>query len=142
MLHLVHAVHQKLGATGTRLKSFYISEEKTFPEVDSFMTATVERYSLANKEFPGPMRPALAAMLEQDSAVQATVLGVRRYPRHCSNINDQLLQRGPRVRQTLQLLPDGRGLAAGDAGQPRAGLDLPPGVDLHPRAQSPLPQSV
>jgi len=78
MLHLVHAVHQKIGATGTRLKSFYISEEKTFPEVDSFMTATVERYSLANKEFPGPMRPALAAMLEQDSAVQATVLGVRR----------------------------------------------------------------
>ena len=77
MLHLVHAVHQKL-FPGTKLKSFYISEKKTFAEVDSFMEATIERYGLDNKVYQEPMKEALAEMLSADPEVTATTLGVRR----------------------------------------------------------------
>jgi len=76
MLHLVHAFHQK-HFPGKRLKSFYVKEKKTFPEVDSFMDKTISSYNLNNKVFDGPMKPALAKMLEDDPAVEATVLGVR-----------------------------------------------------------------
>jgi len=76
MLHLVHAYHQK-HFPGKKLKSFYISEKKTFPEVDSFMDATISQYNLSNKVFEGPMKPALAKMLEDDPTVVATILGVR-----------------------------------------------------------------
>jgi len=76
MLHLVHAWHQKT-FPGRKLKSFYISEKKTFSEVDSFMDATISRYNLSNTVFEGPMKPALAKMLEVDPSVEATFLGVR-----------------------------------------------------------------
>jgi len=76
MLHLVHAWHQK-HCPGKKLKSFYISEKKTFSEVDSFMDATISRYNLSNSVFEGPMKPALAKMLEDDPSVEATFLGVR-----------------------------------------------------------------
>jgi len=76
MLHLVHAFYQKQ-FPGKKLKSFYISEEKTFPEVDRFMEASISSYNLSNKVFAGPMKPALAKMLEEDPTVEATFLGVR-----------------------------------------------------------------
>jgi len=76
MLHLVHAYHHK-HFPGTKLKSFYISEKKTFSEVDSFMEATISSYNLSNSVFEGPMKPALAKMLEDDPSVVATILGVR-----------------------------------------------------------------
>jgi len=76
MLHLVHAFYQNK-FPGRKLKSFYISEKKTFPEVDSFMDSSISSYNLSNKVFPGPMKPALAKMLEEDPAVEATFLGVR-----------------------------------------------------------------
>eukprot|EP00092_Neocalanus_flemingeri_P031631 GFUD01034349.1.p1 GENE.GFUD01034349.1~~GFUD01034349.1.p1 ORF type:complete len:517 (+),score=126.37 GFUD01034349.1:92-1552(+) len=77
MLHLVHAYHQKY-FPGRKLKSFYISEKKTFSEVDRFMDTTISRYNLHNKVFEGPMKPALAKMLEDDPSVAATILGVRK----------------------------------------------------------------
>jgi len=76
MLHLVHAFYQNK-FPGRKLKSFYISEKKTFPEVDSFMDSSISSYNLSNKVFPGPMKPALAKMLEEDPAIEATFLGVR-----------------------------------------------------------------
>jgi len=76
MLHLIHAFYQNK-FPGRKLKSFYISEKKTFPEVDSFMDSSISSYNLSNKVFPGPMKPALAKMLEEDPAVEATFLGVR-----------------------------------------------------------------
>ena len=76
MLHLVHAFHQK-HFPDKKLKSFYISEKKTFSEVDSFMDVTISRYNLSNTVFDGPMKPALAKMLEEDPSVVATILGVR-----------------------------------------------------------------
>ena len=76
MLHIVHAVHQKL-FPGSKLKSFYVSEKKTFKEVDSFMEATIERYGLENKVYQEPMKSALAEMLSADPSVSATTLGVR-----------------------------------------------------------------
>ena len=76
MLHIVHAVHQKL-FPGHKLKSFYISEKKTFAEVDNFMVATIERYGLENKVYQEPMKSALAEMLSADPEVTATTLGVR-----------------------------------------------------------------
>lgn len=77
MLHIVHAVYQKL-FPGRKLKSFYVSEKKTFAEVDSFMQATIERYGLDNKVYQEPMKSALAEMLSADTEVSATTLGVRR----------------------------------------------------------------
>merc|ERR1719431_700123 len=76
MLHLVHSYHQK-HFPGTKLKSFYISDKKTFPTVDSFMEATITSYNLSNSAFEGPMKPGLAKMLENDPNVVATFLGVR-----------------------------------------------------------------
>ena len=76
MLHLVHAYHQK-HFPDKQLKTFYISEEKTFPEVDQFMEASIKSYNLLNSTYPGPMKPALAKMLEDTPEIQATILGVR-----------------------------------------------------------------
>ena len=36
-----------------QLKSFYISEEKTFPELDLFLKSSVAAYNLNNSVFPG-----------------------------------------------------------------------------------------
>ena len=77
MLHIVHAVHQKL-FPDQKLKSFYVSEKKTFAEVDSFMENTIARYGLENKVYQEPMKSALAEMLSSDPEVSATALGVRR----------------------------------------------------------------
>lgn len=77
MLHLVHAIHQSR-FPGSKLKAFYVKEEETFPEVDSFMVNSVEKYNLALETLPGPMKPALASLLEKDKEMQAAFLGVRK----------------------------------------------------------------
>ena len=76
MLHIVHAVHQKL-FPDKQLKSFYVSEKKTFSEVDSFIEDTIGVYKLSNKTYEEPMKTALAQMLDEDKEVLATMLGVR-----------------------------------------------------------------
>ena len=76
MLHLVHA-HLQQHFPDCQLQTFYISEEKTFPELDQFMETCCASYCLDNKVYKGPMKPALARMLEEQPGVQATVLGVR-----------------------------------------------------------------
>jgi len=76
MVHLVHAVHQKM-FPGSRLKSFYVSESKTFPELDQFITDAVVRYNLANIEYKEPMKAAISRMLDDDQSIKATFLGVR-----------------------------------------------------------------
>ena len=70
MLHLVHAYFQVLNILfalafflptpnlqkhfpDKQLKSFYISEEKTFPELDLFLKSSVAAYNLNNSVFPG-----------------------------------------------------------------------------------------
>ena len=77
MLHLVHAVHQKLFPE-KKLKSFYVSEKKTFDEVDDFIEKCIASYGLVNKTYQEPMKTALKQMLDDDKDVQATLLGVRR----------------------------------------------------------------
>jgi len=52
MLHLVHAYFQK-HFPGKQLKSFYISEEKTFPELDQFLASSIAAYNLHNSVFQG-----------------------------------------------------------------------------------------
>jgi len=76
MLHLVHAYFQK-HFPDKQLKSFYISEEKTFPELDQFLTSSVAAYNLQNSVFQGPLKPGLGRMIAEDPSIQATVLGVR-----------------------------------------------------------------
>jgi len=87
MLHLVHAFFQKHYAD-KQLKSFYISEEKTFPEVDSYMNNCISTYRLSNSVYPGPMKDALAKMMEEDTAIQATILGVRNGDPGSRNLSD------------------------------------------------------
>jgi len=77
MLHLVHAYLQK-HFPESRLKSFYISEVKTFPEVDSYMASCITAYRLRNCEYLAPMKEALAKMMEEDTSIEATVLGSRK----------------------------------------------------------------
>ena len=55
MLHIVHAVHQKLFPE-KKMKSFYVSEERTFSEVDTFMATTIETYKLDTKTYQQPMK--------------------------------------------------------------------------------------
>jgi FAD synthetase len=76
MLHLVHAVHQRKFA-GKRLNSLYIREPNTFQEVDIFITESILKYNLENKTISKPMKAALKQLLDEDKAVQATVLGTR-----------------------------------------------------------------
>jgi FAD synthetase len=76
MLHIVHAFHQK-HFPDLALKSFYIREEQTFPEVERFMETSIASYGLQNSIYPGPMKPALARVIEEDPEIQATILGVR-----------------------------------------------------------------
>jgi len=76
MLHLVHAYFQK-HFPDKQLKSFYISEEKTFPELDLFLKSSVAAYNLNNSVFPGPLKQGLGRMIAEDPSIQATVLGVR-----------------------------------------------------------------
>merc|ERR1712241_854723 len=76
MLHLVHAYFQK-HFPGKQLKSFYISEDKTFPELDQFLSSSVAAYNLNNSVFQGPLKPGLGRMIAEDPSIQATVLGVR-----------------------------------------------------------------
>ena len=76
MLHIVHAVHQKL-FPDKKLKSFYVSEKKTFREVDEFIEKAIEMYGLVTKTYEEPMKTALGRMLEDDPEVEATMLGVR-----------------------------------------------------------------
>ena len=77
MLHIAHAVHQNLFQQ-KKMKSFYVKEEETFAEVESFMSDTIERYSLDNKVYQQPIKAALSQMLAADPEVKATVLGVRK----------------------------------------------------------------
>ena len=76
MLHIVHAVHQKL-FPDKKLKSFYVSEKKTFSEVDEFIEKAIEMYGLVTKTYEEPMKTALGRMLADDPEVEATMLGVR-----------------------------------------------------------------
>merc|ERR1712241_1546334 len=76
MLHLVHAYFQK-HFPEKQLKSFYISEDKTFPELDQFLTSSIAAYNLQNSVFQGPLKPGLGRMIAEDPSIQATVLGVR-----------------------------------------------------------------
>ena len=79
-----------------QLKSFYISEEKTFPELDLFLKSSVAAYNLNNSVFPGerfrnifgaflaltmthiltfkgPLKQGLGRMIAEDPSIQATV---------------------------------------------------------------------
>ena len=76
MLHIVHAVYQKLFPE-KKLKSFYVSEKKTFSEVDEFIEKAIDMYGLVTKTYEEPMKTALSRMLEDDTEVEATMLGVR-----------------------------------------------------------------
>jgi len=76
MLHLVHAYFQA-EFPSSRLKSLYIREDKTFSSVDTFITESVLKYRLENKTINKPMKAALRQLLEEDSEVKATVLGIR-----------------------------------------------------------------
>ena len=76
MLHIVHAVHQKM-FPDKKLKSFYVSEKKTFSEVDEFMAAAISEYGLVSRTYEEPMKAALARMLGEDTELEATMLGVR-----------------------------------------------------------------
>ena len=76
MLHIIHAVHQRL-FPDKKLKSFYVSEKKTFREVDDFIERAIQMYGLVTRTYEEPMKTALGRMLEDDTAVEATMLGVR-----------------------------------------------------------------
>ena len=76
MLHIVHAVHQRM-FPDKKLKSFYVSEKKTFSEVDEFMAAAISEYGLVSRTYEEPMKAALARMLGEDTELEATMLGVR-----------------------------------------------------------------
>ena len=73
---------------GKQLKSFYISEDKTFPELDQFLSSSVAAYNLNNSVFQGkhlsnvidflniptgPLKPGLGRMIAEDPSIQATV---------------------------------------------------------------------
>jgi len=77
MLHIVYAVYQKK-FPGKNLKSFYVKEKETFPEVEAYIEDACSRYNLTNTVLEGPMKPALIKMLAEDPSVEATVLGVRK----------------------------------------------------------------
>jgi len=76
LLHLVHAYCQHR-LPSTRIKSFYIREPRTFPEMEDFLASSVAAYSLDNSVYEAPMKAALGRMMEAEPEVAATVLGVR-----------------------------------------------------------------
>ena len=142
MLHIVHAVYQKLFPE-KKLKSFYVSEKKTFSEVDEFIEKAIDMYGLVTKTYEEPMKTALSRMLEDDTEVEATMLGVRVGDPgdvKCHFISLLVNNLMSRLQICELLLPDRRRLASCDAGAPCAGLELPPGVGLHQRPESALPQ--
>lgn len=76
MLHLVHAYFQA-NFTEQRLKSLYIKEESTFEEMEAYIQESLLKYRLANTTIRDSMKSALRELLEQDSEIEAVVLGTR-----------------------------------------------------------------
>jgi len=76
MLHLVHAYFQA-NFGEKKMKSLYIKEKITYPEVELFIKESIIKYKLVNSTIMQSMKQALAEHLQQDSSIKATVLGTR-----------------------------------------------------------------
>jgi len=76
MLHLVHAYLKELHPD-KQLKSLYIQEDKTFPEVDDFIIESVRSYKLINRTMNNSMKESLRIFLDENPEMKAMALGVR-----------------------------------------------------------------
>ena len=74
MLHLIHAHLEK---QSTKLKALYIRDTNPFPEVEDFIANSAKMYNLDLITIDGPMKAALAALLDRHPEIEATVLGTR-----------------------------------------------------------------
>ncbi|XP_047471677.1 FAD synthase-like isoform X1 [Penaeus chinensis] len=77
VLHLAYAIMQKKHPKN-KLQAIYITEPKAFPQVTEFVQHSVNRYDLDCDIIPGPMKAALAKVLENRPKIKAMIMGTRR----------------------------------------------------------------
>ncbi|KAM6234363.1 LOW QUALITY PROTEIN: FAD synthase [Porphyrio hochstetteri] len=79
LLHLVHAALQRRRPLRQeKLQVLYIRTGSPFPEVEQFIQATVQRYSIQLCAVDGSIREALSRLKEQRPQLDAVLMGTRR----------------------------------------------------------------
>ncbi|NXL54296.1 FLAD1 synthase, partial [Podilymbus podiceps] len=79
LLHLVHAaVERRYPVRQEKLQVVYIHIESSFPEMEQFIQATVQRYQIQLCTVEGSIREALARLREQQPQLEAVLMGTRR----------------------------------------------------------------
>ncbi|KAK7070574.1 FAD1 flavin adenine dinucleotide synthetase [Halocaridina rubra] len=76
VLHLAYAVLH-MQHPESKLQAVYITEDRSFPQVTEFVQQSANRYNLDCEILPGPMKAALATLLEKRPSIKAMVMGTR-----------------------------------------------------------------
>ncbi|XP_022083636.1 FAD synthase-like [Acanthaster planci] len=78
LLHLVHTViKRKLPQQEEPLQILYVDTKRSFPELETFITESVQRYNLKVLRVTGPIKEALQVLKEQNPRIQAVFMGTR-----------------------------------------------------------------
>ncbi|CAM9810705.1 unnamed protein product [Lampetra fluviatilis] len=79
LLHLVHIVMRRLCLdTGEKLQALYIRGAAPFPEIESFVQESGQRYGLRMHTVEGAVRDALAELKLREPGLRAVLMGTRR----------------------------------------------------------------
>lgn len=86
LLHLVAAVWQHKSVS-TPIQSIYFRTVDPFPEVEAFMQDAVKRYKVEFTVIPGPIKQALAVLLQCKPHLRAALMGTRRSDPYSENLS-------------------------------------------------------
>ena len=79
LLHILHAVLNKLSSPPQQLKALYIRYDSPFPQAEEFISETTERYNLNLITMTGNIKSALKTLKETQPVIKAILLGTRRH---------------------------------------------------------------
>ncbi|XP_038051174.1 FAD synthase-like [Patiria miniata] len=78
LLHLVYAViKRKFPKQEEPLQILYVDTKRSFPELETFITESVQRYNLKVLRVTGPIKKALGVLKQQNPQIQAVFMGTR-----------------------------------------------------------------
>lgn len=87
VLHLAYAILQQR-QPGAKLQAVYITEHNGngFPQTTQFVQESIVRYDLDCEVIPGPMKGALAEVLNKRQKIKAMIMGTRSTDPYSSNL--------------------------------------------------------
>ncbi|XP_033645729.1 FAD synthase-like [Asterias rubens] len=88
LLHLVYAImKRKFPDRAEPLQVLYIDTKRSFPELDTFLHESVQRYNLKLLRVTGRIKSALGVLQEQHPEIKAVLMGTRMSDPYTDNLS-------------------------------------------------------